>query len=129
MKKTPQSSSKLPSSHSTPAQSSKKSLQSTKLSKAPPEEEAKDFSQDAYSQNADDPSNVVSNGESVLVAVRVRPMNATELSRGDECCLKILSDRELQIYQKGSQKLYQFNTVLPDATKQDEVFMRCSISV
>jgi hypothetical protein len=33
-------------------------------------------------------------GESVKVAVRIRPMNALELSRGDEQCIKSLSDSQ-----------------------------------
>jgi len=120
---------KLPSEHSTPAQPPKKSLpQSKPTSKPLQDEEFKDLSQDAYS-TANEESMIATNGESVLVAVRVRPMNNTELSRGDDCCLKVFNERELQIYQKGSQKLYQFNSVMQEATRQDEVFMRCSISV
>lgn len=39
-------------------------------------------------------------GESVKVAVRIRPMNQQELARGDECCVKTLSDKGLQMYNK-----------------------------
>lgn len=33
-------------------------------------------------------------GESVKVAMRIRPMNSLELSRGDEYCIKPLSDNQ-----------------------------------
>ena len=126
MKKTPISSKKLPSEIMTP-DISKKPPSIKTISK---EEEYKEISQELNSINNEDPSLMVpSTGESVLVAVRIRPMNNNEISRGDDWCLKVLNDREMQIYQKGSQKLYQFNSVLADNTKQDEVFMKCAISV
>jgi kinesin family protein 12 len=34
-----------------------------------------------------------SGGESVKVALRIRPMNAMEINRGDEQCIKPLSDK------------------------------------
>lgn len=36
-------------------------------------------------------------GESVKVALRVRPMNSLELSRGDEYCVKATGDNSIQI--------------------------------
>lgn len=125
------SNNKLSSEHSTPGISSKKPLsQMSKSTKPRSEEEIKDFSQDINTYiNYEDGSTMGSNGESVLVTVRIRPMNATELSRGDEYCLKVFNNRELQIHEKGTQKLYQYNTVLQETTSQDEVFDRCSITV
>ena len=121
IKKTQLSSKKLPSAHSTPSLPKKPSAGSKRTI----EEEAKDTNWDPAAEE----SMVVSNGESVLVAVRVRPMNSNESQRGDETCLKVFNERELQIYQKGQQKLYQFNSVLPESTGQDSVFQKCAISV
>ena len=39
-------------------------------------------------------------GESVKVALRVRPMSQLELSRGDEYCIKVLNDRSVQLSHK-----------------------------
>lgn len=39
-------------------------------------------------------------GESVKVALRIRPMNSTELKRGDENCLNIADKTTVQIFQK-----------------------------
>ena len=121
MKKTQPSSKKLPSGHSTPSLPKKPSADSKRTI----DEEAKDTNWDPAAEE----SMVVSNGESVLVAVRVRPMNSNESQRGDETCLKVFNERELQIYEKGQQKLYQFNAVLPESTGQDSVFLKCAISV
>jgi hypothetical protein len=41
-----------------------------------------------------------SEGESVKVALRIRPMNNLEVSRGDENCAKVLSDSSLQLQMK-----------------------------
>lgn len=118
---------KLSSEKSTPTIPKKQ--QPNPLSKPLSEEEYKEYSQEIISEDQSMNIALNNNGESVLVTVRIRPMNSNEISRGDDTCVRILNDRELQIYQKGSQKLYQFNAVLPDSTKQDEVFMKCSISV
>ena len=93
---------KVPSGHSTPAIYSKKPVfpntGGLSVVHGKSEEEVKEFSQDALSINEEGAAS--GNGESVLVAVRVRPMNGTELSRGDEYCLKVFNEREVQIYQK-----------------------------
>lgn len=39
-------------------------------------------------------------GESVKVALRIRPMSQLELSRGDEYCIKVLNDRSVQLSHK-----------------------------
>lgn len=39
-------------------------------------------------------------GESVKVALRIRPMSQLELSRGDEHCLKVLNDKSVQLSSK-----------------------------
>lgn len=39
-------------------------------------------------------------GESVKVALRIRPMNSTELKRGDENCLSLADKSTVQIFQK-----------------------------
>ncbi len=39
-------------------------------------------------------------GESVKVALRIRPMSQLELSRGDEYCVKVLNDRSVQLSHK-----------------------------
>jgi len=36
-------------------------------------------------------------GESVKVALRIRPMNNLEKSRGDENCVKVVSENSIQI--------------------------------
>jgi hypothetical protein len=41
-----------------------------------------------------------SEGESIKVALRVRPMNNMELSRGDENCVKVLNDSNTQLQMK-----------------------------
>ena len=41
-----------------------------------------------------------SGGESVKVALRIRPMNAMEINRGDEQCIKPLSDKTCQLFTK-----------------------------
>ncbi len=38
-----------------------------------------------------------SEGESIRVALRVRPMNRMETSRGDENCVKVLNDTTIQL--------------------------------
>ena len=39
-------------------------------------------------------------GESVKVAMRIRPMSHLELSRGDEFCLRTINDKTVQLFQK-----------------------------
>ena len=39
-------------------------------------------------------------GESIKVALRVRPMNSTELSRGDENCTRVLNETSCQVSSK-----------------------------
>lgn len=129
MKKTPASYNKQSNENSTPHLSSKKSTakKTQPINKPVSMEEFKEIPQEtSLNINNED---LPTNGESVLVAVRVRPMNSTELSRGDEYCIKLFNDHELQIHEKGTQKLYQYNAVLPEVTKQDEVYNRCSITV
>lgn len=41
--------------------------------------------------------NGVTGGESVKVALRIRPMNNTEISRGDQNCVKVINDRTCHI--------------------------------
>ena len=36
-------------------------------------------------------------GESVKVALRIRPMNNLEKSRGDEYCVKVVNENSIQI--------------------------------
>ena len=38
--------------------------------------------------------------ESVRVALRIRPLNNMEVSRGDEYCIKYLDERSCQLFQK-----------------------------
>ena len=42
-------------------------------------------------------NNDFSEGESIRVALRVRPMNRMETSRGDENCVKVLNDTTIQL--------------------------------
>lgn len=67
-------------------------------------------------------------GESVRVALRVRPMSQLELSRGDEYCVKVINERSCQIYNKQGQiKHFKYNYVLDEKTNQPECFLNCNI--
>ncbi|CAD8071215.1 unnamed protein product [Paramecium sonneborni] len=68
-----------------------------------------------------------SGGESVKVALRIRPMNQLEQGRGDEQCIKAISDSNCQLYYKGVAKQFRFNAVLDERCTQQEVFMKCNI--
>jgi len=39
-------------------------------------------------------------GESIRVALRIRPMNSTEIRRGDENCSRVINDSTVQIFNK-----------------------------
>lgn len=39
-------------------------------------------------------------GENVKVAVRIRPLLPFEFNRGDESCVKVLDEKNLQIHNK-----------------------------
>ncbi|KAM3136802.1 hypothetical protein pb186bvf_011061 [Paramecium bursaria] len=67
-------------------------------------------------------------GESVKVAVRIRPMNALELNRADDLCIKPTSDSQCQIFQKGVLKSFKFNYVLDERSTQQDVFNKCNVT-
>jgi len=81
-------------------------------------------SQDIRYTNAND----FGEGESIRVALRVRPMNRMETSRGDENCSKILNDTTVQLSTKGGIKHFAFNTSFAEKSNQQEVFNKCGIS-
>ena len=95
-------------------------------------------------------------GESVKVALRIRPLNNMELNRGDQICAKGTTENACQVMTKycifyfqnigfllnyvyflakkfisysGAIKQYQFNHVLRENCSQSEVFASCQIDV
>jgi len=75
-------------------------------------------------------------GERVRVAMRVRPMQAFELSRGDENVITVPDVQHVLINIKYSTashsfrsgtKSFRFNAVLDEKTKQSEVFNMCGV--
>lgn len=68
---------------------------SSKASEPKPDPEA---TESEFSYNPDEPS--TAGGESVKVALRLRPMNNAEVSRGDTHCFKIIDRQNCQLLQK-----------------------------
>ena len=90
----------------TPSGGSKKgsnqgSKKSQKTGDSPSKREMIDtqYSQNSYATYTETGDDNIG-GESVKVALRIRPMNSMEYSRGDEYCIKVINDKACQIKNK-----------------------------
>ena len=63
-----------------------------------------------------------------MVAVRIRPMMPFEYNRGDEYCIKIIDENNLQLMKANNVKHYRFNRVVDERSNQTEVFHQCNIT-
>ncbi len=71
------------------------------------------------------------------MCLRIRPMNAMEMGRGDHNCINILNNQQCVLNTKylillsvrGGAKGYRFNVVLEDSKSQADSFVLCSIPV
>ena len=91
----------------TPSGGSKKgsiqnSQKSQKTGDSPTKREMVDtqYSQNSYATYTETGNDDGVGGESVKVALRIRPMNSMEFSRGDEYCIKVINDKACQIKNK-----------------------------
>jgi len=66
-------------------------------------------------------------GESIRVALRIRPMNSAEIRRGDENCARVINDSTVQIINKASPKHFGFNMSFAERINQQEVFQKCGV--
>ena len=67
-------------------------------------------------------------GESVRVALRVRPLSNLEVKRGDDNILSAPDARHIQVVtNKGGAKVFRFNAALDESTLQAEVFQQTCV--
>ncbi|XP_041097032.1 kinesin-like protein KIF12 isoform X2 [Polyodon spathula] len=64
---------------------------------------------------------------SVLVAVRVRPLNSTELSQGDQGVLYCPGQRTILVNKGAQERAFTFDTVFEAGCSQHEVFEQCGV--
>lgn len=67
-------------------------------------------------------------GENVMVAMRIRPMLPFEYNRGDEVCVKVIDDNNVQLMKNNNVKHFRFNRVISEQCSQVEAFHFCGIS-
>ena len=67
-------------------------------------------------------------GEFVQVACRIRPMLQFEVARGDDYCIKVINDQDLQLNKGAGVKSFRFNRVIDEKASQSDVFHQCNCS-
>ena len=73
-------------------------------------------------------STMLSGGERVKVAVRLRPLQPHELSRNDATIVTPADQTHVHLNLKQGVKQFRFNAVLPEQTTQQEVFQVCAVN-
>jgi hypothetical protein len=68
-------------------------------------------------------------GESIRVCVRIRPMNMTEIGRGDAKCVEYTNSSTVLFKNKNIQRHYNYNISFGEGATQEDVFYSCSINV